>query len=166
MPSPAASTAPILTLFLLFSLPLTSTLGLVSSSNTWPIPGQWKEHRQEVREFRRPLMGCCGARRLPRWPSGKESAWQGKGHRVDPGSGSSPRVGNGNPLQYSYWENLHGQRSLAGYIPGGCKAWQGVSLEVETWGHFHRDDSWEPLKAITKDSVNGQELRTGSWSPI
>ena len=58
-----------------------------------------------------------------------------------PGSGRSPRVGNGNLLQYSYWENLHGQRSLIGYIPEGCKAGQGVSLEVETWGHFHRDDS-------------------------
>ena len=36
-----------------------------------------------------------------------------------PGSGRSPRVGNGNLLQYSYWENLHGQRSLAGYSPWG-----------------------------------------------
>ena len=33
-----------------------------------------------------------------------------------PGSGRSPREGNGNLLQYSCLEN-HGQRSLAGYSP-------------------------------------------------
>ena len=36
-----------------------------------------------------------------------------------PGSGRSPGEGNGNPLQYSCLENLHGQRSLAGYSPWG-----------------------------------------------
>ena len=35
-----------------------------------------------------------------------------------PGSGRSPREGNGNPLQYSC-EKSHGQRSLAGYSPWG-----------------------------------------------
>ena len=29
--------------------------------------------------------------------------------------------GNGNPLQYSCLENPHGQRSLEGYSPWGCK---------------------------------------------
>ena len=33
------------------------------------------------------------------------------------GSGRSPRGGQSNPLQYSYLENPHGQRSLAGYSP-------------------------------------------------
>ena len=37
-----------------------------------------------------------------------------------PGSGRSPRGGQGNPLQYSCLENPHGQRSLAGYSPQGC----------------------------------------------
>ena len=31
----------------------------------------------------------------------------------------SPGGGHGNPLQYSYLENPHGQRSLAGYNPWG-----------------------------------------------
>ena len=31
------------------------------------------------------------------------------------------RGGHGNPLQYSDLENPHGQRSLAGYSPWGCK---------------------------------------------
>ena len=34
-----------------------------------------------------------------------------------PGSRRSPRVGNGNPLQYSYLEKFHGERSLVGYSP-------------------------------------------------
>ena len=35
--------------------------------------------------------------------------------------GRSPGGGHGNPLQYSYLENPHGQRSLAGYSPQGRK---------------------------------------------
>ena len=31
--------------------------------------------------------------------------------------------GNGNPLQYYCLENLHGQRSLAGFSPWGRKEW-------------------------------------------
>ena len=36
-----------------------------------------------------------------------------------PGSGRSPGGGNGNPLQYACLENPWGQRSPAGYSPGG-----------------------------------------------
>ena len=35
-----------------------------------------------------------------------------------PGSGRSPGVENGNPLQYSCLEKFHGQRSLAGWSMG------------------------------------------------
>ena len=38
-----------------------------------------------------------------------------------PGLGRSPGEEHGNPLQYSSLEHLHGQRSLVGYSPGGCK---------------------------------------------
>jgi len=37
-----------------------------------------------------------------------------------PGLGRSPGGGNVNPLQYSYLESPHGQRSLVGYSP---KSW-------------------------------------------
>ena len=37
------------------------------------------------------------------------------------GLGRSPGGGHGNPLQYSCVDNLHGQRSLAGFGPWGCK---------------------------------------------
>ena len=38
-----------------------------------------------------------------------------------PGSGRSPGKGNSNPLQYSCLEKSHGQKSLAGYTPRGCR---------------------------------------------
>jgi len=38
-----------------------------------------------------------------------------------PGLGRSVGGGHGNPLLYSCLENPHGQRSLVGYSPWGCK---------------------------------------------
>ena len=38
------------------------------------------------------------------------------------GSGRSPGEGNGNPLQYSYLENPHGQRSLVVTVHGVSKS--------------------------------------------
>ena len=38
-----------------------------------------------------------------------------------PGLGRFPGGGHGNPLQYSCLETPHGQKSLAGYRPGGCR---------------------------------------------
>ena len=38
-----------------------------------------------------------------------------------PGLKRSPGGGHGNPLQYSCLENLHGQKSMVGYSPKGCK---------------------------------------------
>ena len=39
-----------------------------------------------------------------------------------PGLGRSPGGGRGNPLQYSYLENPHGQRSLVATVHGGAKS--------------------------------------------
>ena len=38
-----------------------------------------------------------------------------------PGSGGRPGVGNSNPFRYHCLENAHGQRSLVGCSPWGCK---------------------------------------------
>jgi len=38
-----------------------------------------------------------------------------------PGLGRSPGGRHGNPFQYSCLEKPHGQRSLVGYSPWGCK---------------------------------------------
>ena len=51
----------------------------------------------------------------------KESTCNAGDLGLIPGLGGSPGGGHGNPLQYSCLENPHGQRSLVGYSPWGCK---------------------------------------------
>ena len=58
---------------------------------------------------------------LPGGSDGKESACNAGDLGLIPGLGRSPGGGHGNSLQYSYVENPHGQRSLAGYSSRGRK---------------------------------------------
>ena len=51
----------------------------------------------------------------------KESTCNAEDLAWIPGLGRSPGGEHGNSLQYSCLENLHGQRSLAGYGPWGRK---------------------------------------------
>ena len=51
---------------------------------------------------------------------GKESAYNAGDLGSIPGSRRSPGEGNGNQLQFLPGER-HGQRSLVGYSPWGCK---------------------------------------------
>ena len=51
----------------------------------------------------------------------EESACNAEDLSSIPGLGRSPGGGHGNPLQYSFLEHLHGQRSLEGYTPWGHK---------------------------------------------
>ena len=51
----------------------------------------------------------------------KESACRAGDLGSIPGLQRFPGGRYGNPLQYSYLEDLHGQRSLVGYSPCGCK---------------------------------------------
>ena len=53
--------------------------------------------------------------------AGKESICNAGDLGSIPGLGRSPGGGHGNPLQYSCLENPHGQRSLVGHSPLGCK---------------------------------------------
>ena len=54
---------------------------------------------------------------FPGGSDGKECAWNVEDLGLIPGSGRAPGERTGNPLQYSYLENPHGQRSLVGYSP-------------------------------------------------
>ena len=58
---------------------------------------------------------------FPGSSSGKESAFNAGDPSSIPEFGRSPGEGIAYPLQYSCLENPHGQRSLAGYSPWGCK---------------------------------------------
>ena len=63
-----------------------------------------------------------------------------------PGLGSSPAGGHGNPLQYSYIENPHGQRSLAGYSPQGHK-----ESDMTEHAHTHKGRKiiWSPTYSFS-----------------
>ena len=52
-----------------------------------------------------------------------------------PGQGRCPGGDHGSPLRYSCLENPHGQRSLAGYSPWGCKDLDTteVTAHVHAW---------------------------------
>ena len=58
---------------------------------------------------------------FPGGSDGKESACSAQDLGLIPQLGGSPGGRNGEPLQYSWLENPHGQRSLAGYSPSGRK---------------------------------------------
>ena len=58
---------------------------------------------------------------FPGGSSGKESSCNAGDLSSIAGLGRSPGGGRDNPLQYSCLENPHGQRSLEGYSPWGCK---------------------------------------------
>ena len=54
---------------------------------------------------------------------------------LTPRQGRSPGGGHGNPLQYSCLENPHGQRSLVGYSPWGCKEWDTTEATEQACTH-------------------------------
>ena len=58
---------------------------------------------------------------IPGGSDGKESACNVGDLGCIPELGRSLEGGRGNPLQYSCLEKPHGQTSLAGYSPWGCK---------------------------------------------
>ena len=58
-----------------------------------------------------------------------------------PGSGSSPREGNGYPLQYSWPGKSHGQRNLVSYNPWDLKT-VGHSLATKQQHHIGQQDGW------------------------
>ena len=55
------------------------------------------------------------------WLSSKESACNAEDMGSIPELGRSPEGSHDNPLQYSCLENPHGERSLMGCSPWGCK---------------------------------------------
>ena len=63
-----------------------------------------------------------------------------------PGSGKSPGEWNGNPFQYSWLENPHGQRSLVGYSPWGHK--ESDTTEQLTHTHTHTGDKINSNRSI------------------
>ena len=70
---------------------------------------------------------------FPGGSDGKESACNAGNLGSIPGFGRSPGGGHGNPLQYSCLENPHGQRSLEGYNPWGCRELDTTEQRSTAW---------------------------------
>ena len=114
-------------------------LGCVNRNRIGPwLWGKWTDRRERDRGGRKwerrdrvrnkwlvnPYKIWHGVSFIWGFPGGsddKESACNGEDSGSIPGFGRSLGEGNGNPLQYSYLAELHGQRSLAGYNPWGHK---------------------------------------------
>ena len=86
-------------------------------------------------------------------PSGsddKESACNVGDLGSIPGSRRAPEGGHSNPLQYCCLENPHGQRSLAGYSPWGCKV-SDMTERLSTGQHRFKpteaQNNWADLQA-------------------
>jgi len=73
---------------------------------------------------------------FPGGSDGKESACNVEDLGLIPGLGESPGRGHGSSLQYSCLEKPHGQRSLAGYSPWGCKE-SDMTEWLNTHTHMH-----------------------------
>ena len=88
---------------------------------------------------------ACG---LSRWLSGKEYTCQCRRHRFDPWVGKIQWRRKWQPIPVFLPEELHGQRSLAGYSPWGCK----VLDTIERLTQHNEMVSWSinPMPSTSK----------------
>ena len=68
-----------------------------------------------------------------------------------PGSGCSPGLGNGNPLQYSYLENSMGRGAWKATVHKNCKELdmtEHACVHARTHTHFHVTNSVQLLSHV------------------
>ena len=73
------------------------------------------------------------------------------------GQGRSPRVGNDNPLQYSYLENSMDRGSLAGYSPWGLQRVGHHWATEQTDTHTHTHTHTHTQRRILRHQARGRE---------
>ena len=94
--------------------PLEKEMATHSSTLAWKIPMFWSEASQALKTYKCKLG-------FPGGSDSKESTCNEGDLGSIPGLGRFHGGGHDNLFQFSCLENPHGQRSLAGYSPGGCK---------------------------------------------
>ena len=105
-----------------FKSNITVCMHLVGRKDVIQMKIQCDRRRWELnRKCRNHSLSCPGG------SAGKESTCSAGDLGLIPGLRRSPEEGHGYLLQYSFLENPHGQRSLAGYSPWGCKSWTRLS---------------------------------------
>ena len=93
---------------------------------------------------------------FPGGSDGKESARNAGDLGSIPGLGRSPGEGNGNQLcQYSFLENPHGQRSLTGYSPWGCK-----ESDMTEWLSTAQHKSWWVIKCLWASTLQSRHYHS------
>ena len=88
---------------------------------------------------------------LPRWRSGKESASYCRRCRFSSWIGKTPWRRKWHPTPVFLPGKFHGQRSLAGYSPWGCKSQTRLSDWTTTYIYFAVPHSLWNLSYLTKD---------------
>ena len=96
-----------------------------SSTPAWKIPWVEEPGRLQSMGSQRVRHDWATSLSLSGDSSGREYACNVRDLGLVPGLGRSPEGGQGNLLQYSCLENLHGQRILVGY-----NAWGGKELDT------------------------------------
>ena len=87
------------------------------------IKWRWYRSNENEAHLKGPglLPSLCFGEGFPAGSDDEEPACNAGDLGLIPGLERSSRGGHGNPLQNSCLENPHGQRSLVGYSPWGCK---------------------------------------------
>ena len=103
---------------------------------------------------------------FPGGSGGKESACNVGDLGLKSGSGRSPGLGHGNPLQYFCLETPHEQRSLAGYSPWHRKELD-TTEQLSTTQHVKKasfdpglEDDNTSRMAGKEGGVSGENLQT------
>ena len=90
--------------------------------------------------------------RLPRWLSGKESAFQSRRGRFKPWVRKTPREGNGTPLQYSFLGNPMDRGPWWAVIHKGCK--ESDMTEQLSMEHYLINRMSQPTSCPCKNYLN------------
>ena len=99
---------------------------------------------------------------LPGGSVGKESACSTGDLGSIPGSGRFPGEGNGKTTPVFLPGESHGQRSLGGYSPWGCKG--SDTTEQLPLSHFHKVTSVAGLEATEVRNSMGASDKLGPFS--
>ena len=95
---------------------------------------------------------------FPGGSDGKESTCNVGDLGLISGLEGSHGGGHGNPLQYSFQENPHGQRSLEGHSPWGCK-------ELDTTERLSTEQHKYPLSQFSSCFPFSPSYNPGSTKP-
>ena len=133
--------------------------------HSWPRGGRVERHRGPAMrpQSHNADMPCSShAWGLPRWHSGTGSACQCrscKRHGFNSWVGKTPQSSKRHPAPVFLPGKSHGQRSLAGYSPWGCKE-SDMTEHTRTCAHIHTQTHTHTHHMPYKDSMDVHARKT------